>query len=183
VTATITWAGGAITTGVLVRPAARLDQLSYYSQTTGRIRDLAAQGRQATAIARVLHVEGYRPAKAGSRISDGTVGELMRRLDCPAGTVRNRRPMPTGEELGPDEWRLDQLAAELDMPNGTLHTWIRRGWLRTRRESRHPWRLIADSDELAELRERRTRPPGWYSQRRWNDDHDPVTQHLSVQCD
>ncbi len=51
------------------------------------------------------------------------------------------------------------------MPEPTLYTWIHRGWLNARRESRSPGRLIAHADtvELAALRKRRTRPPGWYS--------------------
>ena len=183
VTVTITWAGGATTTGEIVRPVQRLDQLSYYPQLTARIRELAESGLQAVAITRILQDEGYRPAKSVEKIGAGTVRELMRRLGCPAGTAKRRRPLPPGEELGPNEWWLDELATTLDMPKGTLHTWIHRGWLTARRESRSPWRLIAhaDPDELAGLRERRTRPPSWYSQRRWNDGHDPDPRHLSVQ--
>jgi hypothetical protein len=69
------------------------------------------------------------------------------------------------------------------MPKPTLYTWIHRGWQHARRESRRPWRLIAhaDPDELAELRERRTRPPGWYSRLKWNDGHDPTNAPPTVQ--
>ncbi|MGC9542282.1 hypothetical protein [Streptomyces sp. UG1] len=46
------------------------------------------------------------------------------------------------------------------MTTATLYAWINRGWIATRRESCWPHRLIAhvDQPELAELRERRTRP-------------------------
>jgi hypothetical protein len=188
---TIVWAGGAATAGHIVRPLARLDQLSYYPQMTERICDLAGQGQRATAIARHLQAEGFRPAKGGKQITAGTVRELMARFGCPAAPARGRRCLPPGEELGPEEWWLDQLAAELDMPKATLHTWIGCGWVHVRRESRHPYRLIAHAGqrELAELRERRSRPPGWYARRRWNEPHESVTEqepamnpHPPVHC-
>jgi DNA invertase Pin-like site-specific DNA recombinase len=172
VQARIIWAGGATTCGELVRPVQRLDQLSYYPALTGRIRELAAQGIGASGIADRLAAEGYRPAKGGDRITATTVRDLMRRLGCPAGRVHRHRPAPAGEEPGPDEWWLKHLAAELQMTTSTLYAWINRGWITARRESCWPHRLIAHADqrELAELRERRARPPGWYSRRLWTED-------------
>ncbi|MEU9547290.1 recombinase family protein [Streptomyces mirabilis] len=168
---TIVWAGGTTTAGEVVRPVQRLQQLSYYPQLTDRIRELAGQGIGASGIADRLEAEGFRPAKGGKRISAATVRDLMRRLACPAGRVHLHRPAPPGEEPGPGEWWLKHLAAELDMTTSTLYAWIDRGWISTRRESCWPNRLIAHADqrELAELRERRTRPPGWYSRRIWTE--------------
>jgi hypothetical protein len=183
VNVTITWAGGAATTGEIVRPVQRLDQLSYYPQLVARVRELAAAGHRARGIARILAEEGYRPARAGTRISDSAVQELLRRLGSDTGPRRRRARLPPGEDLGPDEWWLDELATELDMPKPTLYAWIHRGWLHARRETSSPHRLIAhaDPDELAALRERRTRPPGWYSRLKWNDGHDPTDTPRSVQ--
>jgi hypothetical protein len=74
------------------------------------------------------------------------------------------------------EWWLDDLAAELAMPPITLHSWLRRGWVHARQESRRPhrWIIHADHDQLAELRQRRSRPPGWYTRRRWADSEPPA---------
>jgi DNA invertase Pin-like site-specific DNA recombinase len=179
VRATIVWAGGATTTGGIIRPVQRLEQLSTYPQLAARIRELAGQGKRAIGIAHTLQAEGFRPANGGKAIGAETVRELMRRLGCPAARARGRRPPPPGEEPGPDEWWLDQLATELDMPKGTLHTWIGCGWLTARKESRHPYRLIAHADqaELAKLRERRSRPPGWYSRRLWKVSADPTPSY------
>ncbi|WP_372404421.1 recombinase family protein [Streptomyces luteireticuli] len=180
VTAVIVWAGGATTSGELVRPVQRLDQLSYYPQLTSRIRELAGQGTGASGIADRLEAEGYRPAKGGKRITATTIRNLMRRLGCPAGRVHRHRPALPGEGPGPDEWWLKHLAAELDMTTSTLYAWINRGWITTRRESSWPHRLIAHAgqQELAELRERRTRPPGWYSRRLWTEnDNTPADPH------
>jgi DNA invertase Pin-like site-specific DNA recombinase len=168
---TIVWAGGTTTTGQVVRPVQRLEQLSYYPQLTDRIRELADQGIGPAGVADRLEAEGFRPAKGGRRITATTVRDLMRRLDCPAGRVHRPRPAPPGEEPGQGEWWLKDLAAELGTTTSTLHNWINRDWITVRRESCWPHRLIAHADqrELAELRERRTRPPGWYSRRIWAD--------------
>jgi len=76
------------------------------------------------------------------------------------------------------------------MPPITLHSWLRRGWAHGRKETTppHRWILHADQHELAELRQRRTRPPGWYTRRRWadpipptrNDQGQAASSHLSV---
>jgi hypothetical protein len=175
---TIVWAGGTTTAGEVVRPVQRLEQLSYYPQLTDRIRELAGQGIGASGIADRLEAEGLRPGKGGKRISAATVRDLMRRLACPAGRTHRHRPAPPGEEPGPNEWWLKHLAAELDMTTSTLYAWINRGWITTRRESCWPHRLIAHADqrELAELRERRTRPPGWYSRRIWTETAETAQQ-------
>lgn len=165
VQATVVWVGGATTSGQLVRPVQRLNQLSYYPQLVDRIRELADQGIGASEIADRLEGEGFRPAKGGKRITSNTIRNLMRQLGCPTGRVHRHRSAPPGEEPDPDEWWLKHLAAELDLTTATLYAWIT-----ARRESHWPHRLIAHANQqkLAELRERRTRPPGWYSRRLWN---------------
>jgi DNA invertase Pin-like site-specific DNA recombinase len=175
---TIIWAGGTTTTGQVVRPVQRLEQLSYYPQLIERIRELAGQGIGPSRIADCLAAEGLRPAKGGERISAATVRDLMHRLDCYAGRVHRQRPAAPGEEPGPDEWWIKHLAAELGTTTSTLYAWINRGWITTRRESSWPHRLIAHADqhELAELRERRTRPPGWYSRRIWTQPTEAAEQ-------
>lgn len=177
VTVTITWAGGRTTTGETARPVALLQQLSYFPQIKERVRELAGQGHRAEAIARRLHAEGFRPARGrGNRISASAVKEILRELGCLPPPARTRSTPPPGEEPGTDEWWLDDLAAELDMPAVTLYSWIYRGWVNARKESRRPYRWIlhAGPAELAELRERRTRPPGWYTRLRWTDPEPPT---------
>src|SRR6266511_884987 len=167
----IGWAGGQTTRGETVRPVARLAQLSSYPQLLQRVRQLAEQGHRAQAIANRLHAEGFRPAKGHQRIGVSAITQLLHLLGYPRAFTRERIVPPPGEEPGPDEWWLDDLAAELTMPAITLHSWIRRGWVHARQESRRPhrWIIHADSCQLAELRQRRSRPPGWYTRRRWTD--------------
>jgi DNA invertase Pin-like site-specific DNA recombinase len=172
----ITWAGGRTTHSQTIRPVARLDQLSSYPQLRERVRQLAEQDHRAQAIANRLHAEGFRPAKGRERIGVSAITQLLHQLGCPRAFTRQRIVPPPGEEPGPGEWWLDDLAAELAMPAITLHSWIRRGWVHARQESRRPYRWIihADGHQLAELHQRRSRPPGWYTRRRWADSAPPA---------
>jgi DNA invertase Pin-like site-specific DNA recombinase len=186
VEAAVTWAGGQTTHGTTIRPVARLDQLSTYPQLRERVRQLAARGHRAKAIADQLHAEGFRPAKGHDRIGVNAINQLLHQLGCPRACTRDRLAPPAGEEPGPNEWWLDELATELAMPPITLHSWLRRGWVGSRQESRHPhrWILHADAHQLAELRLRRSRPPGWYTRRRWTDpgppDHNGAEDHAAT---
>ncbi len=182
----ITWAGGQTTHGNTIRPVARLDQLSTYPQLRERVHQLAAHGHRAKAIADQLHAEGFRPAKGHERIGVNAINQLLHQLGCPRAFTRDRLAPPAGEKPGPNEWWLDELATELGMPPITLHSWLRRGWIGGRQESRHPhrWILHADAHQLAELRLRRSRPPGWYTRRRWTDpgppDHNGTEDHAAT---
>jgi hypothetical protein len=189
----IGWAGGRTTGGQTIRPVARLDQLSSYPQLLERVGQLAEQGHRARAIANRLHAEGFRPAKGRQRIGVSAITQLLHQLGCPRAFTRARIVPPPGEEPGPHEGWLDDLAAELAMPPITLHSWIRRGWVHARQESRRPhrWIIHADGDQLAELRQRRSRPPGWYTRRRWADSAPPAqdgsrdhaaSPHIRVHC-
>jgi hypothetical protein len=176
VAVTIGWAGGHTTHAQTIRPVARLDQLSSYPQLLERVRQLAEQGHRAKAIANLLHAEGFHPAKGHQRIGISAITQLLHQLGYPRAFTRDRIVPPPGEEPGPHEWWLDDLAAELAMPPITLHSWIRRGWVSARQESRRPhrWIIHADGRQLAELRQRRSRPPGWYTRRRWTDSEPPA---------
>src|SRR6266496_3604252 len=182
----ITWAGGQTTHGNTIRPVARLDQLSTYPQLRERVHQLAAHGHRAKAIADQLHAEGFRPAKGHERIGVNAINQLLHQLGCPRAFTRDRLAPPAGEKPGPNDWWLDEPATELGMPPITLHSWLRRGWIGGRQESRHPhrWILHADAHQLAELRLRRSRPPGWYTRRRWTDpgppDHNGTEDHAAT---
>src|SRR5215211_5610624 len=60
--------------------------------------------------------------------------------------------------------RLEQLSSYPQLPE------------HARQESRRPYRWIihADPHQLAELRQRRSRPPGWYTRQRWGDSEPPA---------
>jgi hypothetical protein len=166
---TIQWAGGSQTSGILIRPVARFEQLSYFPQLGDRIRALVADGQSAATIADHLNAEGYRPAKRASRFSREGVQDLIQRLGLHPPATRQ----PTLPELSADEWWLADLAQSLDMPRATLDSWIRRGWVQARRErvvGRDQWVVRADQMEVERLRQHRRQPPGAVLHDRWVDD-------------
>jgi len=150
----ICWAGGHATQGVLARPVARLDQLSYYAELTARVAALHAQGHAGPGIARLLNEEGCRPAKRCETFNASMVGALMTRMG-----LRTRHQTPaTVVQRQSDEWTLGELSHLLDMPQPTLVSWLRRGELQARQvmsQSHRLWLVHATPQELAQLRSRR----------------------------
>jgi DNA invertase Pin-like site-specific DNA recombinase len=162
---TITWAGGHQTTGQAVRPVGRLDQLSYYPALLARVTELAAAGRNNRQIAGVLNAEGYRPPKRTSRFSD----QQVRTLITQRGIRGQRKFRPAVlTSLPPGEWSVPGLAAELGMPTATIYNWIYRGWITARHApGTRNWIITAGDEQMRQLRERRARPPGFYTRARW----------------
>ncbi len=162
---TITWTGGHQTSGQAVRPVARLDQLSYYPALLARVTELAAAGRNNQQIAGVLNAEGFRPPKRTSRFTGGQVRTLI--------TQHGIRSQPKGRpaaltSLAPGQWSVPSLAAELGMPTATIYNWIYRGWITARHApGTKNWIITADDQQICQLRQRRARPPGFYTRARW----------------
>jgi DNA invertase Pin-like site-specific DNA recombinase len=160
VAAQIHWFGGHGTYATLIRPVARLDQLSYYPQLTARVRALHAQGRGPAAIARQLNAEGWHPAKRCETFNAAMVGDLQIRLGL-------RTPLPAAvPDRGPDEWTFAELAHHLDMPQPTLYAWLRRGRLHGRQvtHAAHSlWLIQADAPDLEQFQAwRAAAQPGRY---------------------
>jgi hypothetical protein len=172
----VDWAGGACTKAALIRPVARLEQLSYYPQLIERVRELARQQLPAAAIADHLNAEGYRPPKRRDRFGEQGLQQLLRRLGGPgadgSGSHPGRPVPPDGHRqdgLGEDQWWLPDLARLLGMPTVTLFTWVQRGWVTAHQQPQPPrrWIIWADDAEVERLRQRRQRPAGYDTRRRW----------------
>jgi len=162
---TITWAGGHQIRGQAVRPVARLDQLSYFPALLARVTELAAAGRGNRQIPDVLNAEGFRPPKRTSRFTHQQVRTLISRRGIRA-RAKGRPAALTG--LAPGEWSVTSLSAELGMPTASIYNWIYRGWITARHApGTKNWIITADEAQLRQLRERRARPPGFYTRARW----------------
>ena len=168
--AAITWAGGHQTHADLRRPVARIDQLSYYPALTERIRALAGQGLDSTAIAGQLAAEGFRTPRQHDRFHPGEIQQLIRRLGLRPGLDHDHRT--DHGSLGPGQWWLAALAREIGMPVATLFGWLKRGWVTGRQDTRPPYRWIitADPAEVERLRVLHQLPAGYHNRRRWTDD-------------
>lgn len=149
----IHWLGGQGTQATLIRPVARLDQLSYYSPLMARVAALHAEGHQGTAMARLLNTEGWHPPKRCERFNGAMVQSLLARL----GLRRPRRTPASEVSRQADEWTLAELSHRLDRPQPTLYRWLCRGVLKARQVTQqgHPlWLIQADAAELERLRSR-----------------------------
>ncbi|HTR90749.1 MAG TPA: recombinase family protein [Trebonia sp.] len=166
VNVTITWAGGHQTTGQATRPVGRMDQLSYFPALLARVTELAAAGRTHRQIADTLNAEGFRPPKRTSRFT----GEQVRAFIEQRGIPRRHKGRPAVlTSLPPGQWSVPGLAAELGMPVPTIYTWIYRGWITaSHAPGSRCWIITADDQQIRELRDRRARPPGYYTRARWN---------------
>jgi len=156
----VDWVGGHSTEAPLIRPVARLEQLSYYPQLQARVVALYTQGKDRTTIAQTLNAEGWRPAKRRATFTALMVGRLLarqgRRYLAPA------RTLPVVHTA--DEWTLQALAQTVGIPQETLYAWLRRGHLTARRDtsvSPPRWIIRADATELARLRAVRNAPHTW----------------------
>ena len=172
----IDWVGGGRTEGEVIRPVARLSDLSYYPELCERVRALTAAGWATTAIAPRLDDDGYLPPHGDGRFSARTVGTLQRRLGATAPRPRMRRR----GELGPEEWWPAELGRALEVPRSTLFGWIRRGAVRARRldEPLHRWVIWADGAELDRLRRHHGRSMEIEMRRPWTarpDDAPPTS--------
>ncbi|MGI5135188.1 recombinase family protein [Streptomyces sp. CA-106110] len=169
VTVRITWAGGHRTTGELVRPVARLDQLSYFPRLAARARELADDGHPAPQIAKMLNAEGFRPPKRRERFGTEGVRKLLQDLGCVSHQEQSsRRSAPA---LGEHEWWLTDLARAIGMPRVTLFGWITRGWVTARQLSnpRRSWVIHADPAEVERLCRRHQQSRGHQPRQAWLD--------------
>jgi DNA invertase Pin-like site-specific DNA recombinase len=169
VQATVTWAGGHQTHATLTRPVARIDQLSYYPALTERISTLAGEGLGNAEIADRLAADGFHTPHLHERFNTGEIQHLIRRLALRPGLDHDSR---TGQgSLGPSQWWLATLAREIAMPTATLFTWLKRGWITGRQDTRPPYRWIitADPAEVERLRTLHQLPAGYHNRRRWTD--------------
>ncbi|KUO21552.1 transposase [Streptomyces dysideae] len=167
--ATVIWAGGARTEAALVRPVARVDQLSYFPQLAERIKTLAGQSLTTAQMVNRLAADGLRPPHQGERFHPGEIQHLIRRLGIRPGQDADRRT--DQGRLGRDQWWLATLAREIGMPTATVFTWLKRGWITGRRDTRPPYRWIitADRAEVERLRALRQLPAGHHNRRHWLD--------------
>lgn len=162
---TIHWAGGFTSQHELQRPVARYQQLSYYDQLIARLAALRDAGQTTTQMAHQLNQEGWHPPKRRATFN----GPMIRQLLSRNGLVRPRRYRGSAaSKLPADQWWFADLACRLDMPQPTLYTWIRRGWVAARQlpGARGQWVIWADHEELKRLRNlrqhcmhRRPEPP------------------------
>lgn len=107
VSLSIEWFGGSKSIGIVVRPVASYQKLSYYPQLCQRLRELHQQDLSLDSIIRQLEQEGFRSAKRQAAISRQAIHRLLQQLGLNQ-TKPRKRP-----QLKPHEWWLSDLATYL----------------------------------------------------------------------
>jgi len=175
---TIEWTGDVMTEHQIIRPVAKWESLSFYPQLCERIRTLTADGKSATEIANQLNQEDFHPPRHHSLFKAGGVLKLMHRFG-----IYQRQPKGVKTELLTEhEWWLPDLARTLEVPSSTLYKWVKRGWLRYRKQSVSPYRLIIWADEagIQKLKQRRQIPYSDRMRQQWFDQGNSSDQDLSA---
>ncbi|HVI36132.1 MAG TPA: recombinase family protein, partial [Gaiellales bacterium] len=123
------WAGGRQSRHALVRSVRRTVQLSRHAELLAHLRGLHAQGLRPPAIARILQVEGWRSAH-GKGFTEGSVRALLARM----GVVSTSPKRPSAVVARrTDELTVTEVAARLNLPEGTVYNWLYKGRLPARR--------------------------------------------------
>jgi DNA invertase Pin-like site-specific DNA recombinase len=164
---TIHWAGGSSSRHELVRPVQRYQQMAGYERLLNRIEELREAGRTLAEVAEQLNREGFHPPKRPAMFTRAILNSLLAKR-CRMGP-RPRSVATAG--LRDDEWLLADLARKLEMPQATLHRWIRVGWVHARKlptPGGH-WVVWADVDELDRMSRLRSCPRVWSNEQVYAD--------------
>jgi hypothetical protein len=150
----IAWKGGFQTRHDGCRRIHRIEQMDAYEAVLARAAELRRGRNSDRKIAAVLNAAGYQPALGRCGFTKDIVNRLLAPTAVP---TQPKRRTSYADELGPDEWWLADLAAEVGIRYVSLHAWIRRGWVRARKASSAAGMqaLWADPQELRRLRQLR----------------------------
>ena len=152
------WQGGARTLHQLVRPVAKLKALSTYPDLAARACELHRQGRNCVEIAAILNEEGRRPPKRRDTFN----GPMVRRVLIGAGRIEAKRGTPRAvPHRRPDEWTINELAAEIRAPPATIYHWVQKGRLSSRSvevQGTFNKLVTADAATIAKLKAARATP-------------------------
>jgi DNA invertase Pin-like site-specific DNA recombinase len=142
---TLHWAGGFVSQHQVRRPVKAYEQLHNHDQLVEQVRQLREAGHSAAQIAERLNEAGFRPASK-ARFDAHRMRQLLSRWGLSGG-------LDDEHVLGPQEWRLSELAKELKIHPSKIRRWARLGWVHARRP-RVVWSYIvwADREELERLR-------------------------------
>jgi hypothetical protein len=94
---TIEWFGGNRTSGIVIRPMNRLENLSRYAERCERMHTLSAQGCRTSEITHSLAQEGFRSPRQAKPFTQRTVREVRQRLGLRQSRPRPRPPLPHHE--------------------------------------------------------------------------------------
>jgi DNA invertase Pin-like site-specific DNA recombinase len=147
----IHWKGDFESRHEIRRAVGKFEQLEACDVIRDRIIALKQRGWTHAEVASQLNADQHRSA-SGRPFTEPIVSQLCCQFRAEG---RLSDDGPTGSDNSqhlPEHWRLGKLARYLGIKQATLSTWRRRGWIYAERVGQR-WRLWADSEELARLRQ------------------------------
>jgi hypothetical protein len=157
---TLHWVGGFESQYRIVRPVARYEQLSNYSELMNRIDELHKRGESFSSIADHLNAEKFYPPKRVAKFTGGMIGRLIGRRG-----LYGPRPqsMANSDRLKANEFWLTDFARHMEIPVATIHNWQRKSWLHSRKINiaGGRWAIWADDAEQDRLRQLRQFKRKW----------------------
>ena len=97
------WMGGHQSPATMIRPVARLEQLSYVDALRVRVAQLHQQGLDRPTMAATLNAEGWRPAKRRQTFTADMVGSLLLRQGLGSGqAATGHQGGASGQRMDPD---------------------------------------------------------------------------------
>jgi Recombinase zinc beta ribbon domain len=158
----IHWAGGHKTYANLIRPVAKLTQLSYYTELLTRATELKQAGKDFAEIADTLNREGFKPPKRQEAFNKGMIHALL----VPTGIISsNKKTRSQQVNRMPNEWTFRELSQKINIPEPTLYRWMQKEMLIVRRvkEVSHNgiWLITADEKEIKRLESLKNQPKQW----------------------
>lgn len=177
---TIEWIGGTKSTGQVIKPVRKLEQLTCFAALRERLDALVAQDLTVKAIAQRLNQEGFRSPKRGTSYTEVNMRTMIRRL----GLREPQKYTLRRSSLEVHEWWLPDLARAIPMPSATLYSWLRRGWVKGHKEKRTQgrWIVRADAAELERLQHLHQLPLGFHSRAIWAEDKPLKPQKTTVEA-
>ncbi|WP_342267702.1 zinc ribbon domain-containing protein [Candidatus Tisiphia endosymbiont of Empis tessellata] len=148
----IDWAGGYKTNSNLVRPVAKLEQLSYYDELLELVSNLKNQDMTLQQIADILNQQGWRPAKRLNIFNKNIVSSLLIRSGA---TANKQKILPVEINRRQNEFTFRELSQKINVPGSTLYSWMKKNELKVRKvhdiSQRWIWLITADKQEIKRL--------------------------------
>lgn len=155
------WAGGYKTKETMVRPVAKLDQLSYYSILEKCVKENYRKGKNVKEIADILNTKGLKPPKRSEKFSSGMVQSLLCRFGL---TCLKRKSNIKEIDINKNECTVSELSYKLDIPRATIHQWIIKDILKYRKvtlKKKEIFLISAGKRELSRLKGLRIKRKEW----------------------
>ena len=158
----IHWSGGYKTSTNLIRPVAKVEQLSYYPELLKLAVSLKGQGMTLQQVTDNLNQQGWHSPKLLGTFSKDMVNTLLIRNGV---KTSHRRTLSAEINRMQNEFTFRELSQKINVPEATLYTWMQKEELKVRKaknaSERWIWLITADEQEIKRLLSLKEKPKQW----------------------